>query len=193
MLVCLSFFFKKKKKKLQEDSLLSLFLPSWHHQGQALAPLVEHASFSGENVRPIVFLRLTFALNKGLLDLQPFIRFLVLVMYRSCCCMSRLLNAVRRLSLSPMKLKQGSETPFMDVLPIFLPCNNRFLKIFIYSIFTIHIEYLSLLFFICFSSIPWIIDGTRFSVLDCVSFFIFPFAGKGIVEKEEKSLVFYSH
>jgi hypothetical protein len=74
----------------------------------------------------------------------------------------------------------------MDVLPIFLPCNNRFLKIFIYSIFTVHIEYLSLLFFICFSSIPWIIDGTRFSVLDCVLFFFFFLLEKGSWKKKKK-------
>ena len=72
------------------------------------------------NVPPVVSLHLIFALNKGLLGLQPFIRFLVLVMFPSCCCMSRLPIVMRRLSLLPMKLKQGSETPFMDVLHIFL-------------------------------------------------------------------------
>jgi hypothetical protein len=109
-------------------------------------------------VPPIVSLHLIFALNKGLLGLQPFIRFLVLVMFPSCCCMSRLPIVMRRLSLLPMRLKQGSETPFMDVLHIFFPCSNRFVEFFVSCLLTIYIDIYVFLFFLAYFSSIYTID-----------------------------------
>lgn len=79
----------------------------------------------------IAYLRLIFALNKGRLDLLPFTKCSGLAMSPSCCFMSLFVIDVKLLSQFPMKLKQGFETPFMDVLLTFLPCSNRYLFLFL--------------------------------------------------------------
>lgn len=76
----------------------------------ALAPALQdlhvgHASFSAENVHLNAYLHLIFAVNKDLLDLQPFIKYLVLATFPRCYCIYLLKIVMMLLSQLVMKLK----------------------------------------------------------------------------------------
>lgn len=113
----------KKEKRIHKSTSYPKGLSS---RWLVLVLLVEPASFWGENVWGVVFLLLISAMNKELLTLLPFIRFLVQAMCRNSSATCRWVTGAKPPSPLLMKLKLGFKIPSMDVCLIFLPFSSRF-------------------------------------------------------------------